>query len=136
MIKGITKTQIEQIIDTDLKKMFHPQAHVTQEQKDKIKAESMKLADKFEDIIVEYNTNVFSEDYIDRVLKKIDIFSSSYIDIINSVTNKNEASAIGTIWYGFFTQAQSELNDNTSDKMIFQYGERLLNDALMARIKK
>lgn len=136
MVNGINQQQITQTIDGHLNSMFNPKANVSQDVKDRIKVEALKLSQDFENIIVEYNTNVNSEDFIDSVLAKIDSFIIKYEQLINSIGNKNEASSVGVIWYAFFTQAQSELKDNYSDKMIFEYGESNVNKVLMARLKK
>jgi enoyl-[acyl-carrier-protein] reductase (NADH) len=136
MINGINNTQIEQIVDTHLASMFNPKANVSPTEKSSIKSQAMKLAESFESIISEYNSDNHSDDFIDRVINKIDSFIEEYDELINSITHKNEASAVGSIWYSFFTKAQNELSNNVSDKMIFEYGESKLNKLLIARIKK
>lgn len=136
MVNGINQAQIVQIIDGHLNSMFNPKANVSQDEKNRIKIEALRLSQDFEEIISEYNTSVNSENYIDRVLGRVDGFATKYEQLINSISNKNEASAVGGIWYAFFTQALFELKDNYSDKMIFEYGGSKINTVLLARLKK
>lgn len=136
MTKGINQAEINTIVDDHLQKMFNPEAKVTDATKAEIKQEAHKLSQFFIDIITEFNLRVDSDDFVDRVLNKIDLFVLTYDKLLNAIPKKNVAGSVGAIWYAFFTTAHSELKDNISDKMLFEYGERKIGPILSARLRK
>ncbi|HRH10399.1 MAG TPA: hypothetical protein PLU73_02745 [Bacteroidia bacterium] len=135
MIKGITHQEIEVIVDSDLQNMFNPKANVSDPTKVEIKHEALKLSLAFIGIIDEFNLRIDSDDFVDRVLNRVDLFVLTYEKLLNAIPKKTVASSVGAIWYGFFTKAHSEL-DNISDKMLFEYGERKIGPILTARLRK
>jgi len=136
MTKGINHEKINTIVDDHLQKMFNPESNVSVATMVEIKNEALKLSQFFIDIITEFNLQVDSDDYVDRVLNKIDLFVQTYDKLLNVITKKKIASSVGAIWYAFFTTVHSEFKDNISDKMLFEYGVRKIGPILTKRLRK
>jgi hypothetical protein len=135
MKKGITNNEIEQIVDENLRTMFNPLTKVPTETKSEIRHETLKLSHFFIDIIKEYNLEPHSDDFVDRVIDKVELFVTAYEKLLNVLPKKIIAVSVGQIWYSFFVNIQNELKDNISDKMLFEYGENKIQPILMLRLR-
>lgn len=133
--QGINKQQIEGMIDPILKEMYNPKVVISEDQKNEVKGNAIKIASKFIDIIDSLkNKNIANDVFFENVCNKIDCFCDAFNNLLIEQKGKFIAGSIASIWLSLFDTCLEELENYPADKLFFNYGKQKIQSIIHLRM--